>query len=299
MNIQQFRGTGVAVITPFKSNGAIDFSALERIIEHLIQPNGVDYIISLGTTGEAIPLTASECREVLDFTIEKVNKRVPIVAGFFGGNNTKTLCEKLRTYNFEGITAVMSSSPSYNKPTQEGIYRHYMEVGDSSPLPIIIYNVPSRTSSNLEAETILRIARGNEKFIAVKEAAGSIPQATKLIKDKPDNFLVVSGDDPITLGMIGCGGDGVISVIANAFPVEFSTMVRSALNGDYAKAQHYNNLLFDLHKWLYCDGNPGGIKATMSILGFCENVLRLPLVEVSDATYQKIKEEVSKIRASL
>ncbi len=295
MNLLNFRGTGVAVVTPFKKDGSIDFSALENILEHLLQPNGVDYIVSLGTTGESIPLTSAECREVLDFTIQRVNNRVPIVAGFFGGNSTKVLCDRLKSYNFEGISAIMSSSPAYNKPTQEGVYRHYMEVGESSPLPLIIYNVPSRTSSNIEPETIIRIAKGNEKFMAVKEAAGSIPQATKLIKDKPDNFLVVSGDDLVTLGMIGCGADGVISVIANAFPVEYSTMVRSALNGDYKTAQHYNNLLFDLHKWLYCDGNPGGIKATLSVLGMCENVLRLPLVEVSQNTYQKIEEEVKRI----
>lgn len=293
--VSRFRGTGVALITPFKADGAIDFNALERVIEHVIQKNGVDYIVTLGTTGEAIPLSTTECRSVFDFTIKVVNKRVPLVAGLFGGNNTTSLVEKIKNYDFTGFDAIMSSSPAYNKPTQEGIYQHYMKIAEVSPLPIIIYNVPSRTSSNVEGDTIIRLAKSSSKFLAVKEASGNFAQAMHILKYKPDNFLVLSGDDPITLPLIAAGADGVISVIANAFPVEFSSMTRAALNNDFETARKLNNQLLDLHKWLYIEGNPGGIKATMEILGLCDSHLRLPLWKVGDATYQKIKEEVSKI----
>ena len=291
----RFRGTGVALITPFKEDGAINFDALERVIEHVVQKNGVDYIVSLGTTGEAIPLSAAECRSVLDFSVKTVNKRVPLVAGFFGGNNTLSLVEKLKTYDFTGFDAIMSSSPAYNKPTQEGIYQHYMKIAEASPLPIIIYNVPSRTSSNVEGETIIKLAKSSSKFLAVKEASGNVAQVMHIIKYKPENFLVLSGDDPITLPLIAAGADGVISVIANAYPVAFSSMTRAALNNDFETARKLNNQLLDLHKWLYVDGNPGGIKATMEILGICESHLRLPLVKVGESTYQRLKQEIAKI----
>ncbi len=292
---KRFRGTGVALITPFDGNGAIDYVALARVIEHVLQNDGVDYIVSLGTTGEAIPLTAAECREVLDFTKKAVNGRVPLVIGFFGGNNTLSLVEKIKNYDVSGFDAIMSSSPAYNKPSQEGIFQHYMKVAEVSPLPIIIYNVPGRTSSNLEAETILRLANSSSKFIAVKEASGNIAQAMQILKYRPAHFLVLSGDDPLTLPLIGAGADGVISVIANAFPVEFSSMTRAALAGDFPAARTLNNQLLDLHKWLYVDGNPCGIKAVMEILNLCSSDLRLPLVKVSEPVYHRIQEEVKKI----
>lgn len=290
---QPFRGTGVALVTPFKEH-RVDYDALEKIIEHTIQ-GGVDYIVALGTTGEAITQSREECRAVFDFTIEKVDKRVPIVAGLFGSNYTERLVEGIKNYNLDGFAAIMSSSPAYNKPPQEGIYQHFMAVEEVSPLPIIIYNVPGRTSSNITAETTLRLAHASDKFVAVKEASGDIGQAMQIIKNRPSNFAVISGDDPLTLPMIACGGDGVISVIANAFPAEFSDMVRAAMSGDFQKARMLNDLLLDVHPWLYVDGNPTGVKAALEMIGLCRKEVRLPLVPASKQTMEGLWEEVKKI----
>lgn len=290
---QPIKGTGVAIVTPFK-DGQIDFDALEKIIEHLIN-GGIDFIVSLGTTGEAITMSREECRSIFDFTIKKINRRVPLVAGFFGSNNTASLVKSIQNYNLNGFDAIMSSSPAYNKPTQEGIYQHFMALEKVSPLPIIIYNVPGRTASNIEAETTLRLAHASDKFIAVKEASGNVVQAMQIIKNRPNNFLVLSGDDPITLPIIACGGNGVISVIANAFPREFSDMVRAALNGDFQKANKLNERLLDVHPWLYVDGNPAGIKAAMEMLDLCRKEVRLPLVDATKKTMQGLWEEVKTI----
>lgn len=289
-----FSGAGVALVTPFKENKAIDYPTLEKLIEFVIE-GGVDFIVSLGTTGEAITLSAQECREVLDFTIKTVNGRLPIVAGLFGSNFTEKLVNSLQEYNFDGIDAIMSSSPAYSKPSQEGIYQHYMAVAEASPVPIIIYNVPGRTCSNVAAATTLRLAHASDKFIAVKEASGDLAQAMKILKDKPARFQVWSGDDPLTLPMIACGATGVISVIANAFPWQFSGMVHAAMDGDLEKARRLNNLLLDIHPWLYIDGNPSGIKAAMEILGLCRQGLRIPLTPVTEATYERLKKEVGKV----
>ncbi|MEM1123514.1 MAG: 4-hydroxy-tetrahydrodipicolinate synthase, partial [Bacteroidota bacterium] len=277
--MKQFRGTGVALVTPFR-NGQIDFADLERIIEFNID-GGVDYLVSLGTTGEAVNLTERECQEILSFTVKITKNRVPVVAGLFGDNNTVRLVDRLKRYDLEGYSAVMSASPHYVKPNQEGIFKHFMEMEKVAPLPIILYNVPGRTASNMSAATTLRLANASEKFIAVKEASGDIVQAAKIIKDKPDHFLVLSGDDPTALGLIACGGDGVISVIANAFPREFSDMIRLALNGQYATAAALNLQLINLHEWLYIDGNPVGIKAALEMLGYCTSEVRLPLSNMS------------------
>jgi 4-hydroxy-tetrahydrodipicolinate synthase len=291
------QGTGVALITPFKgTERAVDYGALERIIEHVIT-GGVDYIVSLGTTGEAVPLSADECRKVLDFTIKTVKGRLPIVAGLFGSNYTAKIVAALQRYNFDGIDAIMSSSPAYVKPTQEGIFLHYMQLAKASPLPIIIYNVPGRTSSNVAAQTTLRLANESDKFIAVKEASGDLYQAMQIIKDKPDHLQVLSGEDPLTLAMIACGGDGVISVIANAFPREFSGMVRAALNDDLQTARKLNNLLLDVHPPLYEECNPAGIKAVMEHLGFCSRDVRLPLAPATETLSEKLKEIISKVSA--
>ncbi len=295
MSLQKFRGTGVALVTPFKADLSVDYQALENIIEFVID-SGVDFIVSLGTTGEAVTLTAEECREVFDFTIKTVNGRKPIVAGLFGSNFTAKLVNALKIYDLEGFDAIMSSSPAYNKPPQEGIFRHYMEVAKASPLPIIIYNVPGRTGSNVLPETILRLANASDKFIAVKEASGDLTQAMSIIKRKPDNFLVLSGEDPLTLPMISCGGDGVISVIANAYPAQWSAMVRTALNGDFAKAAAINLELLDIHPWLYVEGNPGGVKSAMQIKGLCRNEVRTPLAELSKHSYQALEIEMKKVR---
>jgi 4-hydroxy-tetrahydrodipicolinate synthase len=289
--ISKLKGTGVALITPFKEDSSIDWDALATVIEHVLT-GGVEYIVCLGTTGEAITLSSKECQEVLKFTIEKVNQRVPIIAGFFGSNNTNTIIDRLKNINLDGVDAILSSSPAYNKPTQEGIYQHYCSIADASPVPIIIYNVPSRTASNVEPATILRLATYSKNIIGVKEASGNLMQSMKIIRDKPTDFLVLSGDDPITIGIMAAGGDGVISVIANAYPFEFSEMVRKCLEGDYQAAQFYNNMLLDAHAPLYQEGNPVGVKTTMELMGICGRQVRMPLVKGSDELIAICKEQI-------
>lgn len=288
----QFSGTGVALVTPFK-NGKIDWPALEQIIEHCIA-GGVEYLVSLGTTGEAVTLSSQECRQILDFTIQVADGRLPIVAGLFGGNDTKTLANKIKNYNFKGIDAILSSSPAYSKPTQEGIFQHYMALAQASSRPIIIYNVPGRTSSNVTAETTLRLAKASDKFVAIKEASADMVQAMKILKRKNPDFLLLSGDDPTALPLITCGGQGVISVIANAYPQVFSDMVRAALEGKLEKARGLNNKLLDIHHWLYIDGNPCGIKAAMEVLGLCSREVRLPLVPMSESNFDRLQQEMMK-----
>lgn len=294
----KFKGTGVALVTPFKENGAIDWEALERVIHHVTQDGGVDYIVSLGTTGEAITLSTAECKEIFRFTQKIVNGKVPLVAGLFGSNNTPTGIERFTNYaaELEGFDAVLSSSPAYSKPSQEGIYQHYMTLAEASPLPIIIYNVPSRTGSNVSAGTTVRLAKANEKFIATKEASGNLVQCMEIIKYKPDDFLVLSGDDALTLPLLGAGGDGVISVLANAFPVEFSGMVRAALQGNYEEARRLNSLTLEVHPWLYIENSPCGIKAALHQLGLIDNCVRLPLISLSTTNYDNLKKEIDKVR---
>lgn len=251
-------------------------------------------MISMGTTGESVTLTKEEKAQLLAFTIKQAAGRAQIIVGI-GGNNTQEVAEEIESLDTTGISAILSSSPAYNKPSQEGIYQHYMALEKVAKLPIIIYNVPGRTASNLTAETTLRLAHASSKFAGVKEASGDLAQATKIIKDRPEHFLVLSGDDPLALALVGIGGDGVISVIANAYPKEFSQMIRMSLNGDFNAAQKINNTLFDLHKWLYIDGNPSGIKAACHLLGICENEFRLPLVPMAAANYQKLREAMEAI----
>ena len=293
MKQQQFSGTGVALVTPFK-NGKIDFAGLEKLINHVID-GGVDYLVSLGTTGEAITQTNKEHRAVLDCTIKINNKRVPLVAGPFGHNNTAELVKKINAFDFEGIDAILSSSPSYNKPTQEGIFQHYMAVENACPVPIIIYNVPNRTASNISAETIVRLANASPNFVAVKEASSNLFQGMQIIKNKPENFLVLSGDDISCFPLIATGGDGVISVLANALPYQFSKMVKASLAHDLERAQELNYLLLDLHKWLYIEGNPTGIKAALELLNICSNEVRLPLVSLTDQNFRQLKKEFTKV----
>lgn len=292
-NYQFLLGTGVALITPFDSENKIDYPALSKIIRHCIA-GGVDYLVTMGTTGEAATLTLEERLAVIYFTVKEAAGKVPVVAGM-GGNNTAELIAEIKSLNPDGISAILSSSPAYNKPSQEGIYQHYMKLAGISPLPIIIYNVPGRTSSNILPETTVRLAKASDRFIAIKEASGDLAQATKILKDKPESFLVLSGDDPLALALIGIGGHGVISVIANIYPGDFSKMIRSALKGDYQTAQQLNLKLFDLHKWLYIEGNPAGVKAGAHILDLCENRFRLPLVPMSKPNYEKLKEEMDKV----
>ncbi len=281
------RGTGVALVTPFK-NGSVDYQGLERLIEHNIS-GGVEFLVSMGTTGESVTLSKKEKTEVLDFTIKTASRRVGIVAGF-GGNNTVEVMELMKAYHFEGVDAILSVSPAYNKPTQEGIFRHFMALAEVTPRPIILYNVPGRTSSNMTAETTLRLAKASDKFIAVKEASGNLAQCMQIINERPEGFLVLSGDDNITLPLIALGGDGVISVVGNAYPREFSDMTRACLGGDFAKARTLHYKLMNLVDLLFVEGNPGGIKANLEILGICSSELRMPLAPVSDKTYEALKE---------
>ncbi|MCC6461274.1 MAG: 4-hydroxy-tetrahydrodipicolinate synthase [Saprospiraceae bacterium] len=296
MNLQQrFRGTGVALVTPFK-NGKIDWEDLGKILEHVIA-GGVEFLVSLGTTGESVTLSDEEHRQILDFTIKINRGRLPLVAGVFGGNNTTALVEKIQGFNFDGIDAILSSNPAYNKPGQEGIFQHYMALEDVSPVPIIIYNVPSRTASNMSAETTLRLANASAKFLGIKEASDDIYQVMKILKGKPKDFLVLSGDDFITLPLIASGGDGVISVIANTVPRPFTDMVRAALRQDMPTAQILNLKLLDLYRLLFIEGNPVGVKAAMELQGLCNRDVRLPLVPMSENGVHLVMAELEKVLA--
>lgn len=281
------KGLGVALITPFKEDDTIDYTALGKLIEHLIQ-NSIDYLVVLGTTAETPTLSANEKKEVISFVKERVNGRIPIVLGV-GGNCTKSVVDQLKNDDYEGIDAILSVVPYYNKPSQEGIYQHYKAIAQATELPIILYNVPGRTGVNMTAETTLRIAREFENVIAIKEASGNIVQMDDIIKNKPSDFMVISGDDGITFPLITLGAVGVISVIGNAFPKEFGRMVRLALNGDYDSALRIHHEFTELFSLLFVDGNPAGVKAMLNAMGYIDNKLRLPLVPTRITTYEKMR----------
>ncbi|PKP45578.1 MAG: 4-hydroxy-tetrahydrodipicolinate synthase [Bacteroidetes bacterium HGW-Bacteroidetes-12] len=293
MTMKNFRGTGVAIVTPFKSDKSIDYNALKKLVEHLIA-NKIDYLVVQGTTGESVTLTKEEKAETLAFIIKINNNRLPIVLGL-GGNCTQTIIDSLKSINLTGVDAILSVSPYYNKPTQEGIYQHYKAIATATTKPIILYNVPGRTSSNILPVTTLRLANDFKNIIGIKEASGNLEQCMEIIKNKPARFLVISGDDALTLPFIASGGDGVISVLANAFPKGFSSMVNAALSGNIKEAQDLHYKHFDIIHYLFCEGNPAGIKATLKVLGITGDTVRLPLVNVSDTTYNKIKELTSEM----
>ncbi|MFZ1704913.1 MAG: 4-hydroxy-tetrahydrodipicolinate synthase [Saprospiraceae bacterium] len=297
MKDQRFIGTGVAIVTPFR-NQQVDYPSFEKVINHVIS-GGVQYIIVLGSTGEAATIDEQESRQILDFCIEKVDKRVPIVAGNFGGIDTRALVSKLKNYRFDGISAILSSSPSYVKPTQNGIFEHYKAIADASPVPVILYNVPGRTSSNMEWHTTVKLAEYSRNIIAIKEASGNMIQATKIIKNKPEHFIVTSGDDESVIPMISLGGDGVISVIANALPKPFTSMVNAALTNNFTEARLLNNQTYNLHQWLYIDGNPVGIKSALEVLDLCSNEVRLPLVSMSVDHYNRLKDELLHLQQNI
>ena len=284
---------GVALITPFKDDESIDFDALSKLIEYQIQ-NGIDYLVVLGTTAETPTLTEQEKNEVLSFVIERVKERVPIVLGL-GGNNTRGIVERLKTESFQGVDAILSVVPYYNKPSQEGIYQHYKAIASATKLPVILYNVPGRTGVNMTADTTLRLAREFDNIVAIKEASGNITQMDDIIKNKPKDFMVISGDDGITFPLITLGAVGVISVIGNAFPREFSRMVRLALEGDYANALLIHHKFTELFELLFVDGNPAGVKSILSSMGYIRNRLRLPLVPTRITTYEKIRVVLQKL----
>ena len=278
---------GVALITPFKSDESIDYDALARLVEHQIK-NGTDYLVVCGTTAETPTLTEKEKEDITSFVIQTAAGRLPIVLGI-GGNNTKAVVEKLNFSEFKGVDAILSVTPYYNKPSQEGLYQHFAAIAKASKLPVILYNVPGRTGVNMTAETTLRLAKEFSNIVAVKEASGNFPQIDEIIKNKPKDFMVISGDDGITFPLITLGAVGVISVIGNAFPREFSRMVRLALQGDYNNARQIHHHFNELIQLLFVEGNPAGVKSMLAVMGFIENKLRLPLVPNTITTYEKIR----------
>lgn len=288
-------GMGIALITPFHKDKSIDYDALGRLLEYHIK-SGVDFFVALGTTAETATLTTEERESIKHFIATRVAGRVPLVIGC-GGNNTAAIVQELHTADFTGYSAILSVVPYYNKPSQEGIYQHYSAIAQASPLPVILYNVPGRTGVNMTAETTLRLARKYDNIIGIKEASGNISQMDDIIKHKADSFMVISGDDGVTFPLITLGAVGVISVIGNAFPKEFSRMVRLALAGDYAKARTIHHRFSDLFSLLCVDGNPAGVKCLLHAMGYIENELRLPLVPTRITTHDKIKQVLDSLRS--
>jgi 4-hydroxy-tetrahydrodipicolinate synthase len=288
--MNKFHGTGVAVVTPFQADGQVDYSALKTLIDHLVD-GGVEYLVSLGTTGESATLSKEEKKKVWEFTAQAVNKRVHLVAGI-GGNNTYETVAEIKAFDIAGYDAILSASPHYNKPTQEGIYQHYKAIAEVTPLPVILYNVPSRTGSTVSAQTTVRLAKDFKNIIGIKEASGNFELLNQLMRDKPEEFLVISGDDPITLPMIAKGAVGVISVIGNALPKQFSDMVRLCLNGDYKAAQPAHYSLIEFTRLMFAEGSPAGVKMALKQLNICGDTVRLPLVQVSKDTAEKIREQI-------
>ncbi len=297
MAVGKIQGTGVALVTPFTQEGEVDFSALERLVNHVID-GGVDYLVALGTTGESVTLTKSEKVAILNNVKEITGSRVPIVLGH-GGNNTRVLIESFDDYDLEGISAILSVTPAYNKPSQTGLYEHYKAFVEASPLPVILYNVPGRTGVNMLPETTLRIANEfPEKVLAIKEASGDLAQMMEIINNAPEGFDVISGDDGITLPLIASGGKGLISVIANAFPHEMSSVVNFSLENRYTEARKAHYELLNLIELTFANGNPGGVKAMLNKIGIIENVLRLPLVPVVPETENRILKAIDELANS-
>ena len=282
----KFKGLGIALVTPFKSDGSVDYEALQRLLEFQLS-HGADFICLLGTTAETPTLTAEEKQKIRSLVVERTAGRVPLLMGC-GGNCTQAVINELRNTDWTGIDGVLSVCPMYNKPSQEGLYQHFKAISEASPVPVVLYNVPGRTGVNMTAETTLRLARDCENVVAIKEASGNITQMDDIIKNKPADFDVISGDDGITFPLITLGAVGVISVIGNALPTEFSRMVRLALRGEYDPALRIHHKFTELFKLLFVDGNPAGVKAMLSAMGMIENNLRLPLVPTRLTTMQQI-----------
>ena len=285
--MNKIKGTGVALVTPFNEDKSVDYKGLENLLNHVID-GGIDYLVLMGTTGESVTLSKGEKVAVVDFCKKINNSRIPVVLGI-GGNNTMQVVEDIKSANLDGIDAILSVSPAYNKPSQEGIYQHYKMISGNCPLPIIVYNVPGRTASNISAETTVRLANDFENIVAVKEASGDMDQIMKIIKNKPSDFVVLSGDDGLTLPMIHMGAEGVISVIGQSHPKEYSDMVSFGLSGHKEIANQLHNKLYDFYVPLYAEGNPVGVKACLELLGICKSQVRLPLVEASDAIKNELK----------
>ncbi|MEJ7913228.1 MAG: 4-hydroxy-tetrahydrodipicolinate synthase [Chitinophagaceae bacterium] len=289
------KGTGVALVTPFEQGGGVDYKSLQNVIDFVLD-GGVKYIVTLGTTGEAPTLSQDEKKEIISATLTFVNGRVPVVIGI-GGNNTQSLCHDLNTYPLQGAVAVLSASPYYNKPSQEGVYQHYKALAEASPLPVLLYNVPGRTGSNISSATTIRLANEVPNIAGIKEASGNMQQCMEILRDRPANFLVVSGDDLLALPQIACGMDGVISVAANCFPSEFSNMVEAGLLNNFVEARQLNNKLLLGYDILFSENNPAGAKAFLGELGVIQNHLRLPLVPLSKATHDRARAFLQRLRA--
>ncbi|MEO8405325.1 MAG: 4-hydroxy-tetrahydrodipicolinate synthase [Chitinophagaceae bacterium] len=283
----KFTGTGIAIVTPFQADGTIDWDSYKKLIDFWIKGK-VEYLVVLGTTGESATIHGKEKQDVFSFVAKTVAGRVPVVAGI-GGNDTKEVIEGFKTFDLTGYEAILSVSPYYNKPSQEGLFQHYKALDAATPLPIMMYNVPSRTGQNVSAETTVRIARECKNIFATKEACGNFDQINYIIKYKPADFMVISGDDGITLPMIACGADGLVSVIANAYPAEYSEMVRLALDGKYEEARIIHHRYSDIINSLFAEGSPSGVKAYLSEMGLCQNTFRLPVWPVSAKLHEQIK----------
>lgn len=289
-----FRGLGIALVTPFTSSGEIDYPSLEKLIEYQLA-NGADFLCILATTGETPCLSVEERDSIKQFVVEKVAGRVPILMGC-GGNNTLALIEEIRNTDFSGIDGLLSVCPYYNKPSQEGLYRHFMKIAEESPLPVVLYNVPGRTGVNLKAETTVRLANDAANIVAIKEASGNLEQVDQIIKNKPAGFDVLSGDDALTFSMVASGAAGAISVIGNALPKEVSRMIRLEFGGEYEPARRIHHMFTELYSLLFVDGNPAGVKALLSEMGFIENELRLPLVPTRITTMQQMADILKKLK---
>jgi 4-hydroxy-tetrahydrodipicolinate synthase len=291
--MNELHGAGVALVTPFNSDESVDFEALGQLIDLQIN-EGMDYLVSLGTTGEVATLTNDERKRIWDFTVKRVNGRLPLVAGI-GGNNTAEIVEQIKNFDPTGFCAILSVSPYYNKPTQEGIYQHYKAVSNASPLPVILYNVPGRTGSNITAQTTLRLANDFSNIVAIKEASGNFAQFSEILRDKPAGFLLISGDDPVTLPMMSLGAAGIISVIGNALPKKVATLAKLCAEGNYTEARSIHNELLNITDLCFIEGNPAGVKYILQELGIGKDQLRLPLVPVSEKIQTAIKEELKKL----
>ena len=289
--MQKFIGTGVALVTPFKEDLSVDFDALIKLVNYNIK-NGTDYLVINGTTGESATITKEEKQEIIDVIIKTNNKRLPLVLGV-GGNNTVLVVDELKTRDFTGIDGILSVAPYYSKPTQEGFYQHYKTLAEATDLPIILYNVPGRTAKNMEPSTVLRLANDYANIVAVKEAGNNQQQYHTLLKDKPTDFLVISGDDDLALGVALAGGSGVISVIGQAFPKQFSTMINHGLQGNNKEGYAIHYKMMDVIDYIFEENNPAGVKTVLKELGICRNEVRLPIVKASEELTQKISKFVS------
>ena len=293
-DMKKFRGTGVAIVTPFKNDSSIDFSALGRVVNHIIA-GGANYLVIMGTTGESVTLSREEKKAVMSYVAEVTDKRIPLVLGI-GGNNTQEVINEIRHMNLSCVDGILSVAPYYNKPNQRGLIQHFKAIATSSPVPIILYNVPGRTCSNITSDTCLQLATECENIVAVKEASGDMAQIMRIIRGKPDNFSVISGDDMLTIPIIAAGGSGIISVLANAFPAATSELVKFSLKSNFKQAREIQLRYLEMIELLFIDGNPAGVKAMLSIMNLCQNNLRLPLVPVNRTIYTRIQKAIEEVK---